>query len=203
VDRRATCARRSRAPRLATAAGEALPFERADLRRIPLARLLVKHSFMHDTAGELRRTVTDAARELARLSEAESARRPAPGKWSRKEIIGHLVDSAANNHQRFVRAQMQDDLVFAGYAQDAWVRVQEYQSSNWLDLVELWRTYNLHIAHVMENTPERALKTPRARHSLHEIAWRTVPAEEPATLEYFMRDYVDHLRHHLEQALPR
>ena len=158
---------------------------------------------MQDIAAELRRTVDEAALALAEVPDAEAARRPAPGKWSQKEIIGHLVDSAANNHARFVRAQMQDDLVFPGYEQDAWVRVQDYQSVPWRDLVELWRTYNLHIAHVIEHTPQPALTAPRARHNLHEIAWRTVPADRPTTLEYFMRDYVGHLRQHLAQALGR
>jgi hypothetical protein len=160
------------------------------------------HPILQDVAAELRRTVERAAIALARVSDAESARSPAPGKWSKKEIIGHLIDSAANNHQRCVRAQMQDELVFPGYEQDAWVRAQQYESASWPVLVELWRAYNLHIAHIMETTPERALTMPRERHNLHVIAWRTVAAEQPTTLEYFMRDYVGHLRHHLEQALP-
>jgi len=66
--------------------------------------------------------------------------------------------------------------------------------------VELWRTYNLHLAHVMACTPEDARTRPRRRHNLHEIEWRTVPAGEPTTLEYFMRDYVGHMEHHLAQA---
>src|SRR5215211_6351731 len=101
---------------------------------------------MLDYAEALRRTVTGASAALSARSADEAARRPAPGKWSPKAIIGHLVDSAANNHQRFVRAQLQYDLIVAGYAQEAWVALQRYQDAPWMELVALWREYNLHIA---------------------------------------------------------
>lgn len=136
---------------------------------------------------------------LLAMSDADAARRPAPGKWSPREILGHLVDSASNNHQRFVRAQFQDDLVFAGYDQDAWVAVQRYQDAPWPDLVALWRSFNLHLSRVMAATPESVRTRLRARHNLDQLAWQPVPAERPATLDYFMADYVAHLKHHLSQ----
>ncbi len=112
---------------------------------------------MLDYADDLRKTVSRVATLLAGVPEEAAARRPAPGKWSAKEIIGHLVDSASNNHQRFVRAQFQDDLVFPGYAQDEWVAVQRYQEAPWPHLLTLWRDFNLHLARVIEATPaERA-----------------------------------------------
>ena len=95
---------------------------------------------MVDYADDLKATVTAAAVSLAALPEDAASVRPSPGKWSPKETIGHLIDSAANNHQRFVRAQLQDDLVFAGYAQDDWVATQKYQDASWPDLLTLWRT---------------------------------------------------------------
>jgi hypothetical protein len=151
---------------------------------------------------EFRQTVDRAAGRLLEYSDADAARRPVPGKWSRKEIIGHLIDSACNNHGRFVRAQLQDDLVFPGYDQDAWVRVQRYQDRPWADLVALWQSYNRQIAHVMATADAAQLTRQRARHNLDELAWQTVSALQPTTLEYFMRDYVDHLNHHLQQAIP-
>jgi hypothetical protein len=151
--------------------------------------------------ADFRRTVDDAASRLLALSSAQASARPAPGKWSSKEIVGHLIDSASNNHGRFVRAQLHDDLIFAGYEQDDWVRVQGYQERPWADLVLLWQAFNHHIAHVMESTDARALTRPRTRHNLDQLAWQPVPADQPTTLEYFMRDYVDHLKHHLRQAL--
>jgi len=152
-------------------------------------------------ADELRAAVERNTPPLLALSEADSARRPAPGKWSPREVIGHLIDSASHNHQRFVRAQFEDDLVFPGYNQDEWVRVQQYHEARWEDLVMLWRVYNLHLVRLMAATPVSVRTRPRTRHNLDEIAWRPVVREEAATLDYFMGDYVDHLNHHLRQIL--
>jgi hypothetical protein len=109
---------------------------------------------------DFRRTIDRAAEQLLACSDTEASRQPAPGKWSRKEIIGHLIDSASNNHGRFVRAQLQDDLVFTGYDQDAWVRLQRYQECGWVDLVQLWRAYNHQIANIMEAADADALERP-------------------------------------------
>lgn len=149
--------------------------------------------------GDLRAAVEAATPRLLALTEAEASRAPAPGKWSPKEVIGHLVDSASNNHQRFVRAQFTDDLVFPGYAQEAWVAAQRYAAAPWTELVELWRSFNLHLARVIEAIPPSVRLGERRRHNLDELAWKAVPREEPTTLEYFLRDYVAHLNHHLGQ----
>jgi DinB superfamily len=145
------------------------------------------------------RTIVD--RESARLLGAAPdavERRPAKGGWSAKEVLGHLIDSAAVNHQRFVRAQWQD-LVFAAYAQDDWVEAQKYQDAPWIELVALWREYNRHIARVMTAIPISVRLKEHRIHNLHEIAMKPAPADQPATLEYLMRDYVEHLQHHLKQ----
>ncbi len=147
----------------------------------------------------LRAAVEAATPRLLSLQAEESALPPAPGKWSPREVLGHLVDSASNNHQRFVRAGFQDDLVFPGYAQDAWVELQRYRDAPWPGLVTLWRALNLHLAHVMDALPAETRTRPRRSHNLHEIAFELVPAGEPTTLEYFLHDYVDHLEHHLAQ----
>ena len=154
---------------------------------------------MDDFIEDFRHLVERSATSLLAISETDSARRPAPGKWSPKEIVGHLIDSASNNHQRFVRAQFREDLVFAGYDQEAWVKAQRYQEAAWPALIELWRAYNLHLARVMAATPKAVRLRQHDRHNFHQIAWQTVPEDAPATLDYFMRDYVDHLRHHLNQ----
>ena len=150
-------------------------------------------------AEDLRTTVTTTADTLAAIADGDAARRPAPDKWSAKEIIGHLIDSASNNHGRFVRAQLQDDLVFQGYAQAEWVALQHYQDASWHGLLTLWREYNLHIARVMEAVPAEVRLRQRTRHDLHEIGWNTIPVDQPATLDHLMRDYVGHLHHHLDQ----
>jgi broad specificity phosphatase PhoE len=156
---------------------------------------------MREFAADLRQTVARAEPLLAALGDERSRRHPAPGKWSPREVIGHLIDSASNNHQRFVRAQLHDDLIFPGYDQAAWVWIQRYMDAPWDDLIALWSGFNRHIARVMDTAPDDDLTRPRVRHNLDELAWVPVPADQPATLEYFMRDYVAHLRHHLRQIL--
>jgi len=156
---------------------------------------------MQHYVRDLQSIVERAATELLALSDAQSRLHPAPGKWSPREIIGHLIDSASVNHQRFVRAQFQDDLVFAGYEQDAWVKVQHYNDVALPELVTLWRSLNQHLARVMAATPEAVRLAEHARHNLDAIASKAVPADKPATLDYFMADYVGHLKHHLRQIL--
>jgi hypothetical protein len=154
-----------------------------------------------DFVVELSSTIDRAVPALVALGDDRSRTHPAPGKWSPREVIGHLIDSASNNHQRFVRAQLQDDLVFPGYEQEAWVRLQRYAESPWDELVAFWAGFNRHIARVMAAAPDDQLTRLRHRHNLDDLASVPVPADQPATLEYFMRDYVGHLRHHLRQVL--
>jgi hypothetical protein len=139
--------------------------------------------------------VENTAAALLSITDAESAAPRAPGKWSRKEIVGHLIDSAANNQARFVRGQLQDDLTFAGYDQDAGVRVQRYGERSWTELVELWRSYNRQIAAIMRTASSAELSRPRERHNLDQIAFQTVPDGAAATLGFLMSDYVVHLKH--------
>ena len=150
---------------------------------------------------DLRRSVEEATPRLLALGAASRTPRAA-GKWSPREIIGHLVDSASNNHQRFVRAQSQDDLVFSGYQQEDWVRAGGYQEAPWEDLVALWRTFNLQIARVMERVPDAIRLREASRHNFDQIGFRTLPAGQAATLDFLMEDYVRHLQHHLRQIFP-
>lgn len=159
---------------------------------------------MTASAANLRAVIGEAIPRLLAVDDATSAARPREDAWSAREIIGHLIDSAANNHPRFIRGQLEDHLDFAGYAQEEWVAVQQYQQLDWKELIAFWRLYNLHIANVMDAAPEALRSQKRDRHSLDRIAWKAVPVTEPATLDYLMSDYVEHLRHHLSQlfALP-
>jgi hypothetical protein len=127
---------------------------------------------------------------LAGIPEEEAARRPGEGRWSKKEILGHLIDSASNNHQRFVRAQFVDLLEIPTYEQERWVSTQEYASERWPDLVNLWVLLNRHLLHVMERVPDAARS--------HAVAIGGLP---PVTLEFVIQDYIRHMEHHLAQIL--
>ena len=154
---------------------------------------------MHQTLHEFRSQIDAAARRLNRISDEVSARPRGVGKWSVKQIVGHLIDSAANNHRRFVLAQLNDDFTFQGYDQEAWVAAQDYQHESWPLLVDLWRLYNLHLIHVASCIPASVLSAPRHPHSLHQLAWESVDEATPVTLEFLVRDYIGHARHHLDQ----
>jgi hypothetical protein len=130
-------------------------------------------------------------RELVRLrgiSAAEAAAAPTPGKWCRKEILGHLIDSAGNNLQRLVRAQAADRLEFPGYAQNDWVRSQGYAARDWGSLVDLWAALNRHFAYAVEQVPAPKDST---------IV--VIGGGVPMTLEEMVADYLRHVEHHLEQ----
>src|SRR5689334_263609 len=107
-------------------------------------------------AAELTRAVDRAALDLRAIDEAVAGAKPRVDVWSVKEILGHLIDSAANNHQRFVRAELSGDLAFPGYEQNGWVTAQDYQGVAWLRLVDLWVLYNRHLAHVIARIPDNA-----------------------------------------------
>jgi hypothetical protein len=156
-----------------------------------------------DSVRSFQATTRDTAAWLRPLSESVVTWRPKPGAWSIKEIIGHLIDSAANNHQRFVRAEQQGDLVFPGYAQDEWVRIQAYDSAPWNELVSLWESYNSHIARVMSAIPVGVRHRKYERHNFHKIGFREFREDAPVTLDDLMYDYVLHLEHHLSQVRDR
>ena len=147
------------------------------------------------------RNIVETARGSLLLLDAEEAAKHPGGKWSPKEIVGHLIDSAANNHQRFVRAQFTNDLVCPPYDQENWVNAQRYADESWTDLVNLWASYNLHLHHVISVMPQETLSRHREKHNLDKVAWRSVDSTTPTTLDYFVRDYVGHMRHHLQQIL--
>lgn len=127
---------------------------------------------------------------LGRFSEAEGETRPSPERWSRKEVLGHLIDSAANNHQRFVRGQIAGSRHFPEYEQEQWVRVQHYQTSPWAELITLWRAYNSHLLRVVEAMPEEGRR-----------AICRVGEGPEVTVAWLIVDYVDHLEHHLRKML--
>jgi len=148
---------------------------------------------------DFRETIASATARLRDMPEEQSRRKNASEDWAPIEILGHLIDSAANNHQRFVLAQFTNDLVFPGYEQNQWVNSQKYLNESWPGVIDLWSAYNLHLLHAASVIPQDVLTKTRSPHTLDQIALNLVDKNEPTTLEYLIRDYVDHLRHHLDQ----
>ena len=144
---------------------------------------------------DLETTLNTVPARLEALPDVMVAEARAIGKWSPKQIIGHLIDSAVNNHQRFVRAQIEAHLDAGvlrspGYAQEDWVRVGAYQDRDWRELVQLWAVFNRQVLHVIKHADVPSLQTPVS-----------VNGKEPVTLELVMIDYVGHVKHHLAQVL--
>src|SRR5919201_6265963 len=106
-----------------------------------------------EVASELLTLTSSFSREVLAAKPEAAARRPDARTWSPKEVLGHLIDSAANNHQRFVRAQQTDALTLPGYEQNHWVDSQGYRQADWPHLVALWTHLNLHLADVIDHIP--------------------------------------------------
>ena len=143
---------------------------------------------MKELSDKLVRVVRSAESILLQVPEAESGRPVLSGGWSRKQVLGHLIDSASNNHQRFVRAALQTSLDFPGYDQDGCVRVQAVEEADWTLLVSLWAGYNRYLAHVIAHLPVSKLET-----------LCRIGLDEPVTLRFLAEDYLRHLLHHLGQ----
>lgn len=142
-------------------------------------------------ARHLSEVVNNAVPLLKKISNRAATARPSPQAWSKKEIIGHLVDSAGNNQQLFVRMMQNESLEFLRYDQDAWVRLQRYNYADWHQLIDLWFLCNVHLAHVITFVMPDKLQ--------HEVM---IEGAGPFTLEFVMKDYIEHLKHHVKALLP-
>lgn len=126
---------------------------------------------------------------LRKIAEADFAHVPAPGKWSKKEILGHLIDSAANNHHRFIRAQFEDRPKIS-YQQNEWNHAGCYNKIDSSQLINLWEAYNRQFVALF-----RHMDTAK-----HERLCDSGDPE-PRTIAWLFHDYVRHLEHHLKQII--
>lgn len=141
-----------------------------------LTTIIERFTYVLDTLPTILRAIPDE----------EFAQRPAPGKWSKKEELGHLIDSAANNHQRFVRIP-HEDMPLPGYEQDEWVKHNYYQNAQTGNLVQLWEAYNRHLLFIISHIPEGELS-------------RTATVKgNRVTLGFLIEDYLAHMEHHLHR----
>jgi hypothetical protein len=143
---------------------------------------------MTTTASGLREIANAARTKLLAISPEQAAVKPYAEKWSIKEILGHMTDSAANNHQRIVRMQEVENIGIFKYSQQHWVSAQHYQEEPWTELVEFWYSYNKHLAYIIEHVDPAAMN-----HGCD------MGYDKPATLKFVIGDYIRHVEHHLRQ----
>jgi hypothetical protein len=145
-----------------------------------------------DLSTFLAETIARELPSLRTVTEERASMARAPGKWSAKEELGHLIDSAANNHIRFVRGAIEAEFRGPGYSQNDWVRLHGYSNMQWETIINLWFQYNTLLAGLVDRIPEDRLET------LCFIG--TSPA---VTLRFVIEDYILHMQHHIDQLLGR
>lgn len=151
-----------------------------------------------DTLSNIIRNVTP---DLKAISEEDYIIKFAD-KWSKSEILGHLIDSAHNNHRRFIQAKSKGDLRFSGYDEVKWVAQNNYQNRTHLDLVDFWALSNQHLASLWRQIDFADWTFTTTNHNFNEICMRPFPEGSPINLSYLAWDYLEHLEHHLVQILP-
>lgn len=142
---------------------------------------------MQNTASELQSAIDEYLPILNKLNEEKASVKPLPNKWSKKEILGHLIDSAQNNIRRFIVGQYEDNPEIK-YSQDDWVRINNYQSYSLTNLIDLLYLLNKQIIAVLSNSSEQNLQRTCRINTLHTIDW-------------LAQDYIKHMKHHLHQVL--
>jgi DinB superfamily len=142
---------------------------------------------MKAIASELNKIIDDHLPSLRSIGQEVFHFKPSPAKWSKKEILGHLVDSAQNNIRRFIVAQYEDRPKIV-YNQDRWVAITNYQQYQLADLIDLWYQLNKHICQVLTFMPVEVSKRQVQTEDLHDLRW-------------LAEDYIRHLLHHLHQVL--
>ncbi len=143
---------------------------------------------MQSESAKLKEIIEHTKSRLLTLSESQIAAKVYDDKWSLKETLGHLLDSAGNNLQRIVRMQEKPDIGTFQYTQAHWVAVQEYQKESWNDLVQAWYYANKHLAHVIENINPASLTNTC-----------DTGDPQPTTLQSVVVGYLRHVQHHIDQ----
>ena len=142
---------------------------------------------MESIAKDLEAVISQYLPALKSLDESRLAHKPAPSKWSKKELVGHLIDSAQSNIRRFIVAQY-EDIPTITYNQDKWVSIAGYQQWNSNELIDLWYLLNRQIAEILKNTSPG-------------MAQRQCMTEGLHTIEWLAQDYIKHLEYHMHQVL--
>ena len=145
---------------------------------------------MKEISVNLKSIISSSLPQLRKINDEIASIKKTPDQWSKKEILGHLIDSCSNNHQRIVRALYNVADQFPIYDQNEWVRVQNYNEMGWDYLIKFWAAYNNHLSIIIERIPDSARS-----------AACNIGKEESVTLEFVLTDYIRHLHHHLDQLV--
>ncbi|MGG3574494.1 DinB family protein [Bacillus gobiensis] len=146
---------------------------------------------MQNAIDHLNHWITKVPEEFSRMSELEISQRPLPHKWSKKEILGHLCDSAINNLERFIKIQYEEQpFVLSPYNQDQWVALQDYQDISVEEIINLWCSLNKKIIKVISIIPTEKLEY------LCDIGDNRLK-----TFEWLIQDYLEHMEHHLKNQV--
>ena len=140
-----------------------------------------------EAISSLRDLIKSVPPRLGKLPNDAVERKPSPSNWSPKEELGHLLDSAANNHQRIVRAQLEDNPAMPGYDQNGWVSLNRYQLRDWNELIGVWQALNRQLLAAAESVPDSAWSRKL-----------TIAGSQPLTLQFVFEDYIAHMAHHLK-----
>ncbi len=148
---------------------------------------------MNSLTTELQNIITTFSKHLTKLSETDFSSKPNPTKWSKKEVLGHLIDSAENNLRRFICAQYENEPKIR-YEQNFWVKANDYLNAPSAEVISNWKLINLKICRVLNSIPKenyyKNCDTGKDAPNLHSIEWLAI-------------DYVKHLKHHLNQIIPK
>ena len=146
----------------------------------------------HDLAIALEQAIDRESAHLIRISEDDAGRKPSAPAWSKKEELGHLIDSAANNHLRFVAGSLQAEFRGPSYDGNGWVDRHGYREMPWAHIVDFWQRYNRFLAGAIRRIPEDRLETSC-----------TIGDGPAVTLRFLIEDYIAHMQHHLDHILQR
>jgi hypothetical protein len=144
-------------------------------------------TIMISTASRLESIIEEMLPLLEQVPGEAYQFKPSPTKWSKKEILGHLIDSAQNNIRRFITAQYEDK-PYIVYNQDSWVRINGYQQWDARDIIRLWAQLNKQVITILRNTDPVMYQRPCQTQDEHSLEW-------------LADDYVKHLLHHLHVIL--
>lgn len=151
--------------------------------------MVITTNIMKSVTQELRSLVGEYRKKFESIPEKNFQAKPLPHKWSKQEVVGHLIDSAQNNLRRFICTQYEPTPPRIAYQQDFWVSANAYQQMQMDDILDLWQLMNLRICAVLENMPSENYSKEADIGTLH-------------TLEWLATDYVKHMKHHINQIIP-